>query len=74
MICPSYDPITASCAPSCCVCSQIKNCKKRIAPEDDAFNIIMELTPEERHELLTLWEKRIASRNHADQSTLQEAI
>ena len=74
LICPAYDPITSSCAPSCCVCSQIKNCKNRAALEDEAFKFIMELDPEERDELLTRWEKRIASRNTADQSTLQEAI
>lgn len=44
------------------------------ALREEAFNIIMELNPEERHELLTHWQKRIASRNTADQSTLQEAI
>lgn len=26
MICPSYDPITSHCAPSCCVCSQKDGC------------------------------------------------
>ena len=26
MICPSYDPITSNCAPSCCVCSQKDEC------------------------------------------------
>lgn len=26
LICPAYDPITSSCAPSCCVCSQINQC------------------------------------------------
>ena len=40
----------------------------------DDFKLIMQLTQEERHKLLDLWQKRIASRNTADQSTLQEAI
>ena len=26
LICPAYDPITSSCAPSCCVCSQNDKC------------------------------------------------
>lgn len=100
MICLSYDPITSSCAPSCCVCSNREPCAlekyNQLTPQnqqlvqdktaelleaqraealrEEAFNLIMELNPEERHELLTRWQKRIASRNTADQSTLQEAI
>ena len=28
MICSDFDPITASCAPSCCVCSQRRECTR----------------------------------------------
>lgn len=31
MICPSYDPITSHCAPSCCVCSRNRQCREKAA-------------------------------------------
>ena len=39
-----------------------------------AFDLVMQLTPAQRDRLLSEWEKRMASRSTADQSTLQEAI
>ena len=40
----------------------------------DGFGFIIELTPQERRELLSEWKKRKASCIHAVQSLMQEAI
>lgn len=39
MICSDFDPITSSCAPCCCVCSQRRECMKKEEAAPDATNI-----------------------------------
>lgn len=51
-----------------------ESCDCRAALEQEAFNLIMELTPSERRELLTKWKERTASRTTADQSRVQKAV
>lgn len=51
-----------------------EKCDCRKALEQKAFDLIMQLSPSERNKLLSEWEKKVASRSTADQSTLQEAI
>lgn len=43
MICSEFDPITASCAPACCVCSRTLDCAK---------DLYACLTPEEQEQYI----------------------
>ena len=51
-----------------------ESCDCRAALEKEAFDLIMQLTPAERSELLARWKEKTASRTTADQSRVQKAV
>lgn len=51
-----------------------ESCDCRAALEQEAFGLIMQLTPAERSELLAKWKEKTASRTTADQSRVQKAV
>lgn len=51
-----------------------EKCDCRKALEKEAFDLIMQLTPAERSELLARWKEKTASRTTADQSRVQKAV
>lgn len=69
-----YKAICAKCSAHGGPAKLCKGCTVMAELKAEAYRLIMQLSPSERDRLLSEWEKKVASRSQADQSTLQEAI